>query len=165
MTLTADAMLSLVKKLVSSPEPFPDRVEEEERIAVSACVVLLEMAHSDGEFHEMEGQVVDDLLERKFGMSPEARRELLDYAREKRDDSIDLYQFTNRINETFKDEEKLQVVRTLWRIVYADGVLDRYEDYLMRKLVKLLRLSHGQMIQAKVQVLDEVGRDNIRSGS
>jgi hypothetical protein len=35
----------------------------------------------------------------------------------------------------------------------------------MRKLVKLLRLSHRQMIEAKVKVLDEVGRENIQPGS
>ena len=49
--------------------------------------------------------------------------------------------------------------------LYADGVLDKFEDYLMRRLVKLLGLSHSQMIEAKVKVLDEVGRENIRPGT
>ena len=98
-------------------------------------------------------------------MPPEARKELIELAGEKSDASIDLHQFTRKINESFTEEEKLQVVRTLWRIVYADGVFDKYEDFLMRRLVTLLRLSHRQMIEAKVRVLDEVGRENIRPGS
>ena len=44
-------------------------------------------------------------------------------------------------------------------------MFDKYEDFLMRRLVTLLRLSHRQMIEAKVRVLDEVGRENIRPGS
>jgi uncharacterized tellurite resistance protein B-like protein len=157
-------MLKIVRSLISHPEPILDKSAEENRIVVATCVLLLEMAHSDGEFHDMEGLVVEDLLARKYEMPPEARKELIEYAKEKSDASIDLHQFTRQINENFTEEEKMQVVRTLWRIVYADGVLDRYEDYLMRKLVKLLRLSHRQMIEAKVKVLDEVGRENIQPG-
>ena len=115
--------------------------------------------------YDMEGLVVEDLLARKHAMPPEARKELIEYAGRKSDASIDIHQFTRQINESFTEEEKLQVVRTLWRIVYADGVFDKYEDFLMRKLVTLLRLSHRQMIEAKVRVLDEVGRENIRPGS
>ena len=44
----------------------------------------------------------------------------------------------------------------LYDLIYADGVLDKYEDYLVRQLAKLLRLSHGEMIEAKVKVLDEL---------
>jgi uncharacterized tellurite resistance protein B-like protein len=158
-------MLKIIGNLISHRSPAFDKPAEEDRIVVATCVLLLEMAHSDGEFHDMEGLVVEDLLARKYDMPPEARKELIEYARRKSDASIDLHQFTRQINENFTAEEKMQVVRTLWRIVYADGVLDRYEDFLMRKLVTLLRLSHRQMIEAKVKVLDEVGRENVRPGS
>ena len=157
-------MLKMISDLISSPRPAAEKPAEEDRIAVATCAVLLEMAHSDGEFQDMEVLVVEDLLEKKYDMPPEARKELIEYAGEKRDASIDLYQFTKKINLNFNEEEKMQVVRTLWRIVYADGVFDKYEDYLMRKLIKLLGLSHRQMIKAKVKVLDEVGRENIRPG-
>ena len=158
-------MRKIIKNLISPSEPASDKPAAEDRIVVATCVLLLEMARSDGEFHDMEAQVVEDLLARKFEMPPEARKELIEYAGEKGDASIDLHQFTRRINESFSEEEKLQVVRTLWRIVYADGVFDKYEDFLMRRLVTLLRISHRQMIEAKVRVLDEVGRENIRPGS
>ena len=158
-------MLKIIKTLISPSEPAADKPAEEDRLVVATCVLLLEMARSDGEFHDMEALVVEDLLARKFDMSPEARKELIEYAGAKSDASIDLHQFTRQINESFTEEEKLQVVRTLWRIVYADGVFDKYEDFLMRRLVTLLRLSHRQMIEAKLRVLDEVGRENIRPGS
>ena len=158
-------MLKILKSLISPSEPAAEGPAEEDRIVVATCVLLLEMARSDGEFHDMEALVVEDLLARKFDMPPEARKELIELAGEKSDASIDLHRFTRQINESFTEEEKLQVVRTLWRIVYADGVFDKYEDFLMRRLVTLLRLSHRQMIEAKVRVLDEVGRENIRPGS
>jgi uncharacterized tellurite resistance protein B-like protein len=157
-------MLKIIKSLISPSEPVSEGPAEEDRIVVATCVLLLEMARSDGEFHGMEALVVEDLLARKFDMPPEARKELIELAEEKSDASIDLHRFTRQINESFTEGEKLQVVRTLWRIVYADGVFDKYEDFLMRRLVTLLRLSHRQMIEAKVRVLDEVGRENVRPG-
>jgi uncharacterized tellurite resistance protein B-like protein len=38
-------------------------------------------------------------------------------------------------------------------MVYVDGKMDAYEHYLMNKLKNLLRLSHDQLIGAKLKVL------------
>jgi uncharacterized tellurite resistance protein B-like protein len=70
--------------------------------------------------------------------------------------SHDLFQFAKEINAHFSREEKLEIMDTLWRIIYADGVLDKYEDALIRQLATLLRLTHREMIEAKVAVLDEL---------
>jgi len=57
------------------------------------------------------------------------------------------------INENYSNEEKIEIIETLWRIVYVDGKMDQYEHYLMNKLKNLLRLSHDQLIDAKLKVL------------
>ena len=41
----------------------------------------------------------------------------------------------------------------VWEIIYTDGILDKHEDYLVHKLANLLRLSHEQLIEAKLKVL------------
>jgi uncharacterized tellurite resistance protein B-like protein len=40
----------------------------------------------------------------------------------------------------------------VWRVVYADGKVDKYEEYLMRKLSFLLNIDHRKMIEAKLKV-------------
>ena len=69
------------------------------------------------------------------------------------DGSIDLWQFTNLVNENYSRYEKINIVEMIWKIVYADGKLDKHEDYLVHKLGKLLRLSHKELINAKLKVL------------
>ena len=61
--------------------------------------------------------------------------------------------FPTLINENYSNEEKVEIIETLWRIVYVDGKMDRYEHYLMKKLKNLLRLSQEQLIEAKLKVL------------
>jgi uncharacterized tellurite resistance protein B-like protein len=44
----------------------------------------------------------------------------------------------------------MRIVEIIWKIAYADGKLDKHEDYLAHKLGKLLRLNHKQLIEAKL---------------
>lgn len=147
----------IIGKLLESGNKEDETPENHaERIQVATCVLLLEMAHTDGEFSDMEELLVRDLLQERFGLSGEATEELLELSNREREESLDLYQFGRYIHENFPLEEKMEILEALWRIVYADGVLDKYEEYLMRKLATVLRLSHKQMIDAKVKILEEI---------
>ena len=66
---------------------------------------------------------------------------------------MDLWQFARLINENYSPDEKIEIIEILWRMVFVDGKMDRYEHYLMNKLKNLLRLSHDQLIAAKLKVL------------
>ena len=64
-----------------------------------------------------------------------------------------MWQFARLINENYSNQENIEIIETLWRIVFVDGKMDQYEHYLMNKLKNLLRLSHNQLIDAKLKVL------------
>ena len=71
--------------------------------------------------------------------------------------SIDHFALTNYIRKNSTLQERIDIVRTMWRMVYGDGKLTDYENYLVRKLADLLGLEHHVMIGAKVEVLRELG--------
>ena len=127
----------------------------EERIQIATCVLMLEAATADSEYSEDERVHVMQTLRTRYKLSKDDAEELMEVARKRRDDSFDLWQFTNQININCKIDEKLEIVEEIWRVVYADGRLDGHEDYLMHKFRKLLNLTHKQLIDAKVKVLDE----------
>ena len=151
-------MLRKIASLLKS-EPATDQQQEHERIQVATCALLLEMAHSDKSLHELEEQVVHDLLSAKFKLSAESIAELVEYAQQERAESVDLFRFALVINEHFSIEEKHEVMEALWRIVYADGVLDKHEEALARQLTTLLRISPKKSIELKVKILDELHPD------
>ena len=51
------------------------------------------------------------------------------------------------------EQKKTQIIEMVWEIIYIDGKLDQHEDYLVHKLARLLRLSHKQLIEAKLKIL------------
>ncbi len=126
--------------------------DESERVQIATCVLLLEVAHSDEEFTDIEQDTITAIVQKRFGLSEETAAELLDRSTKERDDSIDLWRFAKVIRESYSLEEKRRVIRSIWEVVFADGTLSPHEDYLVHKLSKLLGLSHKELIQAKLRV-------------
>jgi uncharacterized tellurite resistance protein B-like protein len=130
----------------------PQEKDETERLQVATCIILLEVAKSDDEFSSIEKATVKAILEKKFDVSAEAVEELMEMASKKREESVDLWQFTNLINKNYTKEEKTKIVESAWRVIYADEKLDGYEDHFVHKLAKLLQLDHSELIEAKLKI-------------
>lgn len=127
----------------------------EDDIRVATCALFLEIANIDSEFSEEERRRILTIMQETYGLSATDATEIARRAASELRDSVDLWKFTNLINERYTEEEKEKVVELLWSVVYADGVLEAHEDYLVHKLSRLLRLQHKQLIAAKLRVLHE----------
>lgn len=138
-----------------SAEPAATQ-SHEERLRLATAAVLLDIAYADGTFSPAEGGNVVDYLQKAFRLQPDDVQELIDAAREIRDHTIDHFAMTNYIRKNVALEERIEIVRTMWRTAYADGRLTEYENYLIRKLSDLLGLEHHVMIDTKVSVLREM---------
>ncbi|MBN2126360.1 MAG: TerB family tellurite resistance protein [Deltaproteobacteria bacterium] len=147
-------MLDLVKKFFGggAKEDLPERGKGDAHdIRVAACALLLEMAHVDGKISKPERENIVSVMKKNYGLSNETAAELMESAEEKLEGSIDLWQFTNLINLNYSLDEKFRIIELIWEIAYTDGRLDKHEDYLVHKLAALLRLSHNQLIEAKLK--------------
>ena len=138
------------------PDPSEDKANVKERTRIAASVLLLEAAYADDECSDQELDHVIETLREEFNLSREHVENLLELARRARSDAVDLFEFTNHINETFSKKEKKAVLEAVWRIIFIDGQLEKHEDYFVRKLTHLLRLTHKDMIDAKLRAREQV---------
>lgn len=149
-------MINLVKKFFGkddSAEPDKGNKAGDHDVRIATCALFLEMANIDGEFSKEEQENIISMLKEKFQLSDEYTAELMKTSQKELDGSIDLWQFTNLVNENYSRDEKINIVEMIWKIVFADGKLDKHEDYLVHKLGKLLRLSHKELINAKLKAM------------
>ena len=147
-------MIDLVKRFFSKDTkdaPVDQGKETTHDIRIATCALFLEMSQIDGEFSESERAHIISTLKKDYHLSDEYAVALLEASHEELEGSIDLWHFTNLINQNYSMEEKLEIIENIWRIAYTDGRLDKHEDYLVHKLAKLLRLSHKQLIEAKLK--------------
>jgi uncharacterized tellurite resistance protein B-like protein len=112
------------------------------------------MAHADDDFTADEEARIAEMVQQRFGLSPEAFKELKALSEQRRREQIDLWGFTSTIKKNFSAEQKIQVMEMLWTVIYADETLADYEDHLIHTLAKLLDINHRDMINAKVKVLN-----------
>ena len=149
-------MIDLFKRFFNADAPSDKTSagpDAEEHVIVAVCALFLEMARIDGRFTEQEMQRVLAILTGKYGLSSENSDALIAEADRELKESVDLWQFARVINDHYSNAQKEKLIERLWRVVYVDGKMDAHEHYLMNKLAHLLRLSHKQLIDAKLKVL------------
>jgi uncharacterized tellurite resistance protein B-like protein len=132
--------------------PSGDRDEDQDRLQVATCALLLEAAHADQDFSGDERELIVELVGRRFGLDAARTTELLQVADSDRRKSGDLYQFARLINESFTRPRKLAVLELLWQVVYSDGVLESHEDALMHKMGNLLGVRLEELMALKLKV-------------
>jgi len=149
-------MIDLMKKFFGKKSQIDHGNQIKEKvhdIRIATCAILLEMAKIDGEFSKAEQESIISILKKDHNLSDEDAAQLLEASNNELKKSLDLWQFTNRINQDYATEEKIRIIEMVWKVIYTDEKLDKHEDYLVHQLGKLLRLTHKQLIDAKIKIL------------
>ena len=123
--------------------------------ALAEAVLLLEMAWADDDLAAPERRAVREALARRHGLAPADVDALLAAAENARRESHDHFAFTRLLCERLDRPARLAVLRELWRVVYADGVLAVAEDALIHKFARLLEIPHRDLIALKLSVRDD----------
>lgn len=121
--------------------------DHQKQLAVAA--LLIEVAMADHQFSEVELRNLGIILERKFSLSHDELTELISLAKNETNHATSLHQFTQLINQYCTTEEKFKLMKAMWEMAYADGNLDKYEDYIIRKVADLIYIPHTEFIRAK----------------
>ena len=149
-------MIDVVKRFFGKPTTEVSRGANQNTghdIRVATCALFVEIARIDEKFTAAEMATILSILKQKYSLSQDHADALIAEAERALEKSVDLWQFTKLINANYSNEEKIKIIEILWQIVYVDGKMDQHEHYLMNKLQNLLRLTHDQLITAKLKVL------------
>lgn len=139
-------------------EPFPvpaTEAKHEEKIRLATAAVLLDTAYADESFSLAEEKNVVEYLRKNFNLAEDSALQLVEAAAELRSHTIDHWNLTHMIRKSASLEDRIEMVKAMWRIAYADDNLHQYEEYLVRKMADLLGLEHHVMIEAKLAVRGE----------
>jgi uncharacterized tellurite resistance protein B-like protein len=144
-------MFDLLKKIISNTtEGKSTNTDNIQDAHVALCVLLLEAAHVDGECSDEEMEHVVTTLTTECNITRQEIDELIASGQKERKDSVDLFRFTRYMNNNFTKEEKITVMEAVWRIIHIDAHLEAHEDHFAHKLANLLRLTHKDLIDAKI---------------
>ena len=116
------------------------------------AALMIEVMQADFSLDEREQQAFISVLKQSFDLDENEVIELEELAHAKVEEATSLYEFTRQINDNFSVGEKLELIKNMWRVAFADGEIDRYEDGVIRRVAELIYVAHSDFIRMKLEV-------------
>ena len=131
-------------------------LEIDEHGSIKACIALmLETSMADDLLDESEIKTLKATLINDFKLEETEIDELIEISKKNVDDSTSLYDFTRDINDNFESDERIKLIESMWKIAYADGNIDKFEEHIIRKVSNLIYVSHSDFIKAKISAKEK----------
>jgi uncharacterized tellurite resistance protein B-like protein len=145
-------MLKKIKSLFTkTSEEVPEKVQVSQKIDKTCAALIIEVALADRVFDKSEVDLLKEMLLKAYSLEAKDVQNLIENAEKAVQESTSLYEYTREVNDNFDYESKLNLVDQLWRIAFADGHLDKYEEHVVRKISDLIHISHNDFIQSKLK--------------
>ena len=138
---------------------FDKKIEEEKEqfdtVQIAISTLMIQTAVYDGIFDEKEKSEILELIKKYFKLTEDQKLSLFKIAMKVNDNSNDMQQFTRVLNTNLSEDEKLNIIEMLWKIIISDGHIDDYENALIRKISGLLYISDRDVGRIKKELIEQ----------
>ena len=147
--------MNFFKKIFQTEDSDDPKIDD--KTSIKACIaLLLETSMADEVLDESELKALKSTLLTDFLIEEDEIDELINFAKENVEDSTSLYEFTRDINDNFDSDERIKLIESMWKIAYADGNIDKYEEHIIRKVSNLIYVAHSDFIKAKLSAKEQI---------
>lgn len=119
---------------------------------LAAAALLFHAVSIDGVVDDAERNKLRSVLKARFELEDAGANNLIEQARVRDLESVDLHGFTSVLNRTLDEDGRRRTVEMLWEIVYADGHVHEFEDNLVWRVAELLGVSTRERVLLRKQV-------------
>ena len=142
-------MLQSLKNIFAGDQNLNAETENKEIDILSG--LMIEAANTDGNVTQEELNKISHSLINVFKEDPKVVEVSLTKAFENKDNSRSLHHYTSKLNKSFTNEQKIQLIEVLWEIIIADNEVHDFETNLIRRLAGLLYISDVECGNAKIR--------------
>ena len=128
-----------------------DSTETKKNFLVKTCALLIHAAKIDENYTDNEEKIIKKTL-LELGAKKETITQTIKNAKSIEENSNQILDFTKEV-KVMDDKRKIEIIETLWRIIYSNKDADIYETNLMRRLAGLMYIDNKIMgsIQEKIK--------------
>ena len=144
--MIAELLRRLENGLAGTATPSEVDSLDVERVA---ALLLIEVARADQSIDATELKTIGNAVASISSMPKADIDALVQETIADADASVSLHAHLRLINDRFDKSARIALVENMWRVAYADGDLDKYEEHRIRSLSELLYVKHREFMQAK----------------
>lgn len=145
----------LINRVALALDPSGNDGVAELDIQRVTAMLLVEIARADHEVGVEELKAIQEALSGASALPESEINAILQEAVNEAESAVSLHAHLSVINEQFDKASKIALVEQMWRVAMANGDIDHYEEYTIRKLCDLLFVKHRDFMQAKHRVLGD----------
>ena len=128
-----------------------DSTDTKNKFLIKTCALLIHTAKIDEKYTEKEEEIIKKTL-LELGANKKTITQTIKDAKSIEENSNQILDFTKEV-KVMDEERKIEIIETLWRIIYSNKDADIYETNLMRRLAGLMYIDNKIMgsIQEKIK--------------
>ena len=127
--------------------------EDQNNDLAKVAALLIHAAKIDENYSNEEEEIIKNAL-LKIGADNKNIENIIKKGKEIEENSNQILDFTKEV-KNMKEENKIKIIETLWRIIYSNQNADIYETNLMRRLTGLLYIDNNIMGNIKEKIRKE----------
>jgi uncharacterized tellurite resistance protein B-like protein len=122
---------------------------ERRPLQLAVAVLLHEAIRADYQEGDDEAAAAKRALADLFGLDARQCADLLEDGRARAKKLTSFYAPVSAIKREFTLDERIRLVEHLWRVAFANGRLNPFEDHYVRKIAHLLYVPNTQSMLAR----------------
>ena len=131
-----------------------DNINDKNDYLIKVGALLIHAAKIDENYSSEEEDIIKNTLI-QIGANKEDIILIIENAIKKENDSNQILDFTKEVKK-LSIEKKINIIESLWKIIYSNKKVDIYEANLMRRLAGLLYIDSKIMGDIKEKIRAEV---------
>ena len=131
---------------------FKKKEEEKEKpknLKLIALCLAFEVANADNDIDIRERDLILEKIKESIDLSVLTEKEIFEVIQEESRKRVSFYDIIKDINKNLDKKEKVDVLKMLWEIAYADKVLDVDEERIIRRSAEMLGIKPSIVLQTK----------------
>ncbi len=155
-------MLDLIRSFLAELQGMPrPKVGDLDDPRVAAAALMFHVIDADGIRDAGERARMRDLVSQAYSVRGAELDDLIATAEEAEREAVDLYAFTSVLMRDLGPEARLQFIRILWEMVYADGEAHELEDNVVWRIAELIGVDSRDRIAMRQKVQSDLrSREN-----
>ena len=126
-----------------------EKKEKPKNLKLIALCLAFEVANADNDIDSREKDLILEKIKESIDVSVLTDKEIYGIIQEESKKRVSFYDIINDINKNLDKKEKIDVLKMLWEIAYADKVLDIDEERIIRRSAEMLGIKPSIVLQTK----------------
>jgi len=122
----------------------------------AAAALLVACSKADDHQDPQEARVIADILANTFELSQRTIDQILQLVESHAAEALSTV--TDIVNEYYEARDKRKLLQHIWRVAYADGRIDVYEEKFVDRVAGMLGLADADVADARAIVAASAGQ-------